>query len=156
MPLNALLILDNAPSHPPAEELVKETHSGKIWVMYMPPNVTPLIQPMDQNAIRLLKLHYKNSLLTRLSSTPNQDVNLFLRQFNLYDAAIIIASAWKAVKESSLSKCWNKILREDDHFDEEDDLPLSSFLRQDEDTSATATGLQLLRSIFPDVRNFCF
>ncbi|XP_046803799.1 jerky protein homolog-like [Lucilia cuprina] len=79
LPLNAILLLDNAPSHPPAEELVKQTHSGKIWAHYMPPNVTPLIQPMDQNAIRLLKLHYKNSLLSRLFSTPEQNVSLFFK-----------------------------------------------------------------------------
>ncbi|XP_037816312.1 jerky protein homolog-like [Lucilia sericata] len=149
LPLNAILLLDNAPSHPPAEELVKQTHSGKIWAHYMPPNVTPLIQPMDQNAIRLLKLHYKNSLLSRLFSTPEQNVSLFLKQFNLFEATIILASAWKSVSESSLAKCWNKILRENYHFDEEDDLPFASYLRHDEDTIAVETGVQLLRSIFP-------
>lgn len=151
MPINALLLLDNAPCHPPAEELVKETLTGKIWVLYMPPNVTPLIQPMDQNAIRLLKLHYKNSLLTRLFSRPDQNVNAFLKQFNLYEAAITIALAWKSVSESSLAKCWKKILLENCLFDEEDDLPLASLLRQDEHTLALRNGVNLLQSIFPNV-----
>lgn len=44
---------------------------------YLPPNVAALIQPMYQNAIRLLKLHYKNSLLMRLSQTKHNNVTDF-------------------------------------------------------------------------------
>lgn len=37
LPEKALLLLDNAPSHPSAEEL--KTSDGHIFVMFMPPNV---------------------------------------------------------------------------------------------------------------------
>ncbi len=33
---------------------------------YLPPNVTALIQPMDQGVFNTLKLHYKKKLLHRL------------------------------------------------------------------------------------------
>lgn len=39
-----LLLLDNAPSHPSEEELVK----GNIKAIVLSPNATSLIQPMDQ------------------------------------------------------------------------------------------------------------
>ncbi|GFV73681.1 uncharacterized protein TNCV_5046751 [Trichonephila clavipes] len=37
-------LIDNAPSHPGTEEL----SSGEIKAIFLPPNVTPLLQPMDQ------------------------------------------------------------------------------------------------------------
>ena len=54
----ALLLLDNAPSHSSARTLVSA--DGKIKCMYLPPNVTSLIQPMDQGVIENIKRRYKN------------------------------------------------------------------------------------------------
>jgi hypothetical protein len=45
----AVLLLDNAPSHP-NESFIK-SEDGKIFVKYLPLNVTALIQLMDQGAI---------------------------------------------------------------------------------------------------------
>ncbi|XP_066260443.1 jerky protein homolog-like [Euwallacea similis] len=61
LPIKALLLLDNAPSHLNEEELKSEDE--QIVTMFLPPNVTPLIQPTDQNVIRLTKLYYRNRLL---------------------------------------------------------------------------------------------
>ncbi|XP_011706971.1 PREDICTED: jerky protein homolog-like, partial [Wasmannia auropunctata] len=44
-----ILLLDNAPSHPSAEHL--NAISERCQVKYLPPNVTLLIQPMDQGII---------------------------------------------------------------------------------------------------------
>lgn len=156
LPRNAVLLLDNAPCHPPAEELIKETRDGKIWVLYMPPNVTPLIQPMDQNAIRLLKLYYKNSLVSRLFSMNENDVISFLKNFTLYEAMSLIALAWKSVSESALAKCWNNLLKQTENFDEDDDLPLSILLRQDEQLIGVSHGFQLLNSAFTSVSRISF
>ena len=49
----AVLVLDNCPAHPSAEDLVSE--DGKIIAHYLPPNVTSLIQPMDQGILEALK-----------------------------------------------------------------------------------------------------
>jgi len=51
LPLKCLLVMDNAPAHPPslADELMEEL--GFITVKLLPPNTTPLIQPMDQPVI---------------------------------------------------------------------------------------------------------
>lgn len=146
--------MDNAPCHPPEDQLVKQTCDGKIWVLYMPPNVTPLIQPMDQNAIRLVKLHYRNSLLSKIITSEEVDIIKFLKQFNLYEASLILALAVKRVSETTLSKCWNKILyRNGQHFDEEDDIPLARLLEEDEDLRVVRNGVELLNTIFPEVSN---
>ena len=44
--VRVVLVLDNAPAHPSEEKLV--SHDGKIKVLYLPPNTTSVIQPMDQ------------------------------------------------------------------------------------------------------------
>ena len=52
----AVLVLDNCSAHPNVEELISE--DGKISAKYLPPNVTSLIQPMDQGVLNALKLRY--------------------------------------------------------------------------------------------------
>ena len=43
------LLLDNPPAHPDAEKLV--CADGKICTMFLPPNTTSIIQPMDLGVI---------------------------------------------------------------------------------------------------------
>ena len=45
LPQKAVLLLDNAPSHP--NESVLKTNDGLIVTKILPPNVTSFIQPMD-------------------------------------------------------------------------------------------------------------
>lgn len=47
LPPKAVLLLDNAPAHGPNDEL--SSRDGKIQTLFMPPNCTPLLQPMGQN-----------------------------------------------------------------------------------------------------------
>lgn len=54
IPFKILLILDNAPGHPPH---IGDLHPN-INVVYLPPNTTSIIQPMDQGAIATFKAHY--------------------------------------------------------------------------------------------------
>ena len=56
----ALLLLDNATSHPSSDVL--RSSDGNIMAMYLPPNTTSLIQPMDQGVLVTVKRHYKRAL----------------------------------------------------------------------------------------------
>ena len=53
--LQVLLLMDNAPAHPPGleEDLLEEFKFIKI--MFLPPNTTPVLQPMDQQVIANFK-----------------------------------------------------------------------------------------------------
>jgi hypothetical protein len=121
------LLLDNAPSHPSAEEL--KTPDGKIFVMFMPPNVTPLIQPMDQNVLRLTKLYYRNSLLTSIILKKN-NIAEALKSLTLKDAVLTISAAWNKLEQSIIKKCWKNVLSNNTEFDDEDNLPLSVLQQQ--------------------------
>ena len=60
LPLRCLLLLDNASSHPPGleEGLVKKL--GFIQVKFIPPNVTPILLPIDQQVISNVNFFYTN------------------------------------------------------------------------------------------------
>ena len=106
-----ILILDNCRAHPPAQELV----SGNIFAVFLPPNVTSLIQPMDQGIIANIKHIYKAAFLRKLVNA-DMDVPTFQRSFDLRDAVYSVALAWKGVKPELLfrtvgTNCGQQLLK---------------------------------------------
>uniref|UniRef100_UPI00358F4F24 tigger transposable element-derived protein 1-like n=1 Tax=Myxine glutinosa TaxID=7769 RepID=UPI00358F4F24 len=65
LPLKALLVMDNAPAHPPGLEEDLEEEYSFIKVKFLPPNTTPLIQPMDQQVISNFKKLYTKAMFQR-------------------------------------------------------------------------------------------
>lgn len=116
--------------------------------MFLPPNVTPLIQPMDQNAIRLTKLFYKNSLLSEIVATNVKEVSQFLKQHTLCSACFLLSSAWEKITSEVLKKCWKKILTWE-LDDPEDDIPLAVLQNIPEVASLKQT-FALLQEICPN------
>ncbi|KAK2578838.1 hypothetical protein KPH14_012193 [Odynerus spinipes] len=57
LPNKALLLLDNCPGQPNEDDL--KSKNSFIRVMFLPRNVTPLLQPMGQNVIQTVKMQYK-------------------------------------------------------------------------------------------------
>ena len=55
-----ILLTDNRPAHPSIDNLVS------IELIFLPPNTTSKLQPMDQGIIRSLKSHYKTMSLKKL------------------------------------------------------------------------------------------
>ena len=52
LPVKAILLLDNAPSHPSTDVL--QSSDKSVTAMYLPANTTSLIQPMDQGVLESL------------------------------------------------------------------------------------------------------
>jgi hypothetical protein len=99
-----VLLLDNCRAHPSASELV----SGHIFTMYLPPNVTSLLQPMDQGVIQNFKTHYRATFLQSLITSDCMVID-FQKKFNIKDAIFGIALAWDKVKPTTLQKSWRKL-----------------------------------------------
>ena len=70
-----ILILDNCSAHPSEDELISE--DGQIVAKFLPPNVTSLIQPMDQGVLECLKRLYPKSVLRELLSQTEIDMLTF-------------------------------------------------------------------------------
>ncbi|XP_055910692.1 jerky protein homolog-like [Eupeodes corollae] len=125
----ALLILDNVPSHPPENEL--QSDNGCIRTMFMPPNATPLIQPMmDQNGE-------------------------MLKKFNLRDALTCLQGAWDKLTPEVIEKCWHELFAyEAVSSDEDEGVPLAVLqqrMQLEEINQVSTTALSMLQEVFPDV-----
>jgi len=80
-----------------------------IFVKFLPPNVTALIQPMDQRVIASMKKNYKTSLLKKRIEEGN-DLKSFWKDYTILDSIYDINTAWGLVKQTTLVKSWRKIL----------------------------------------------
>ena len=106
----AVLVLDNCSAHPNAEDLVSD--DGKISALYLPPNVTALIQPMDQGVLETLKRLYKKKLLRRLVIEEENGTGIiaFLKTVNMKVVVDMISESWNEIKATTLRKSWQKII----------------------------------------------
>ncbi|KAK3862648.1 hypothetical protein Pcinc_031507 [Petrolisthes cinctipes] len=100
-----VLLLDNCKAHPPAEVL----SMGNIIVVYLPPNVTSVIQPMDQGVIQNFKVNYRRSFMRKLVNYDDGSISEFQRAFNVKDAIFMASLAWQDVKQQTLKRSWRKL-----------------------------------------------
>lgn len=141
LPVRALLLLDNAPSHPSEEELVKED----IKAIFLPPNVTSLIQPMDQGVIEWLKRRYRRKYISSILEKSEEGFNIFesMKSLNIKDAIYTIADSWEEIKPDTLQKSWRKlwpeVMTESDQIEDE----------QNNDTQEIIKDLQSVQPNFP-------
>ena len=103
----AVLLLDNCSAHPDPEDLVSSDGAK-----FLPPNITSLIQPMDQGVIESLKRRNKSKLLRRLITEDEVGMSAieFLKGINLKVVTDLVHESWTEVSSSTLRKSWRKIL----------------------------------------------
>nr|XP_032835765.1 tigger transposable element-derived protein 1-like isoform X1 [Petromyzon marinus]XP_032835766.1 tigger transposable element-derived protein 1-like isoform X1 [Petromyzon marinus] len=113
LPLKVLLVMDNAPAHPPCleDDLLEEFEFIK--VKFLPPNTTPLLQPMDQQVISNFKKLYTKALF-QLCFEVTEGTNLTLREFwknhfHIINCLKIIDKAWDGVTKRTLNSAWRKL-----------------------------------------------
>ena len=107
-----LLLLDNAPSHPSPETLNKI--NDMFEVKFFPPNVTSLVQPMDQSVIETLKKLYRKQFMRLLLLGDKDDEESIFstyKKINLKYCCYMLFEAWNGVKNCTLHKSWNKLLK---------------------------------------------
>lgn len=114
-----LLIIDNAPTHPPLEVL--NAINGNFEVQFLPPNVTATIQPMDQGVIGKMKKIYRKQLLRHLllAEKDEESVVQFIKKMNIKDSIYMLADAWDTLTKSNLQRAWNKLWPEEQSAGEE-------------------------------------
>lgn len=110
LPRKAILLLDNATCHPDEDEL----KDREIKIMFLPPNVTSLCQPMDQGTLEAMKRNYRRNLLSSLIDAMDQGEDMVnkLRHLNLKDVAYYVAQAWESVGANTVAKSWKVLLQE--------------------------------------------
>ncbi|CAG9806890.1 unnamed protein product [Chironomus riparius] len=110
MPFKFLILIDNAPGHANIE-ILNQISDG-IKFMFLPPNTTSLIQPMDQGCISTFKSYYlKKSYQSILDSDCDEaTVKDLWKKFNIAHAVKYITSAWTDVSENCVRGSWKKLI----------------------------------------------
>lgn len=124
LPAKAVLLLDNAPTHPAQDALKK----GNIFAKFLPPNVTSLIQPMDQGVIECLKRRYRRKLLSSILEKieiENLDLKGALKAINIKDVIYMLSRAWEEIPNSTVSRSWRKLWKDIEADDDcENEFPV--------------------------------
>ena len=121
--VKAVILLDNAPAHPCVDELCSK--DGKIKVMFLPPNTTSLIQPMDQGIIESCKRFYRSKMMKECfvvletEGDAEEDTRGLrtlqnLKNYNLRNAIYNLHDAWQQVGCLTLANGWKKLLEDTD------------------------------------------
>lgn len=107
----ALLLIDNAPSHP--KNLSDLTTCIPVEVVFLPPNTTALIQPMDQGVISNFKAYYLRrtfkQMFEKADGEEKQSIREFWKNYNIMNAVENINLSWNEITERSLKGVWKNI-----------------------------------------------
>jgi len=110
-----LLILDNAPGHPP---FVGDLHSN-IKVVFFPPLTTSLIQPMDQVFTVNFKVYSRRRVFAQAIAATEEDTEKTLMGFwinySVYDCIKNLVWAWGDVTNECMNGIWKNTLTRFDH-----------------------------------------
>ena len=102
------VVVDNCAAHPrdSADDL------PHIQLVFLPPNVTSVIQPCDMGIIRNLKANYRRKIVSRIvaciDSSSSVTVSSLAKSITLLDAMHMLKVAWQDVKDSSIVNCFSK------------------------------------------------
>lgn len=123
LPPKAILIVDNCTAH---EEL--KSDDGNIIIFPLPPNVTSVLQPMDQSPIKVVKTKYRQLFLSSVVAKENTPIEQSLKDHSIRDAIVMLKEAWEDIPFTLLQNAWSKIRDWDkDDYTDEDLVPLSTF-----------------------------
>ncbi|XP_057390086.1 tigger transposable element-derived protein 1-like isoform X2 [Balaenoptera acutorostrata] len=108
VPFNILLLLDNAPGHPP---FMDDFHPN-VKVVHLPLNTTALIQPMDQGVIATFKKYYLRHTFrqaVKASDESGTTLRQFWKDYNIYKAIKNIDFAWSEVTAVTMNGVWRNL-----------------------------------------------
>ncbi|XP_068680593.1 jerky protein homolog-like [Montipora foliosa] len=101
--------MDNCCAHP--EEL--KSSDGSITGMFLTPNKTSLIQPMDQGILQAAKNRYKRKLLQRVITNQDAETTQSLKEIKkkltVKESIYMLADAWEEASAESIFKAFSKL-----------------------------------------------
>ena len=95
-----VLLVDNCPAHPSIDNFVSTE------LIFLLPNTTSKLQPMDQGVIRSLKAHYKTMSIKKLIEAIEKKKPL--PEFSILDAMQMLDLAWGKVTTKTAVNCFEK------------------------------------------------
>lgn len=111
-----LVFIDNCSAHP--KDLDEKLQNIKI--IFLPPNTTSVLQPMDQGIIRNIKHFYRFKIVMRMLRFMEEGIDHV--PVDLFEAMELLKSSWEEVKEETIKNCFTKAWEAEAHLDPELDL----------------------------------
>nr|XP_033330929.1 tigger transposable element-derived protein 1-like [Megalopta genalis]XP_033330930.1 tigger transposable element-derived protein 1-like [Megalopta genalis]XP_033330931.1 tigger transposable element-derived protein 1-like [Megalopta genalis] len=99
-----ILLLDNCEAH---KALLQEDKDFKI--MYLPPNTTSILQPMDQGIVEKTKRIFRQKLLQRVL-TYDKGINEFYADYTIKNCIDILSESWSEITQNDIKNASNKII----------------------------------------------
>ena len=126
-----LLFVDNCTAHP-------DVLQSNVKLVFLPPNTTSKLQPCDAGIIQNVKLRYRKQLLRHIINRMDDSscASELAKSVNVLDAIMWLKSAWDAVKEVTIERCFAKcgfvdtLVGEDEPADAEFSSEMESLLDQ--------------------------
>jgi hypothetical protein len=100
--IKVLFFVDNCSAHP--KTLLHELKA--IQVVFLPPNMTSKLQPMDQGIIKNIKHHYRRSKMQR--NLRRIDSGLEIDNINLLESIELLHKSWGAVTQFTIANCFHR------------------------------------------------
>ena len=94
------LLIDNCPAYLSVPDLTN------VQLIFLPPDTTSVLQPMDQGVIRSLKVHYRGRVVRRLCRAL--DKMKTLPKISILQAMKILVSSWEAASAQTIVNCFRK------------------------------------------------
>lgn len=96
---NIALVLDNCKAHP------TDLNLQRIKLVFLPPNTTSVIQPLDQGIIKAFKCHYRKEL-ARKAVEEIDDSSATTQSVSLLDGIHYIKMSWDTVSVNTIKNCF--------------------------------------------------
>ena len=101
---SVLLLIDNAGCHPVD---IVDRYSN-IKVVFLPPNTTSMLQPLDLGIIKCFKVHYRKSFLSHVIAKleTSSSASEIVKSVTILHALRWAAQAWERVSVETIKKCF--------------------------------------------------
>ena len=137
-----ILFIDNAPVHIIDSDTQASLDSVK--VIFSPPNLTSLLQPLDGGIIRSFKARARKYSILKLlmiidEDNPDQHASDLAKKFTVLDAINFVSRSWVEVTAETIAKCFRNSgfdweeddeERSDDATNDDVDESLGQYLAQ--------------------------
>lgn len=91
----------------PEEESTQDDHFA---ILFLPTNITSILQPLDQGIIEDVKRNYRYYMLKHIFDLPDGVVD-FYKNYNIRDCIEILQNVWTDVKSKNIKDSWRKLLK---------------------------------------------
>lgn len=149
-----ILFMDNAGCHP--EDLAGKYSNIKI--VFLPPNTTSVLQPLDLGIIKTFKVYYRKLLMCHVLAKIEECSSAYdvVKSVTILKAIRWIGQAWQLVSSDTIKKCFRKagiLTKEFDVVTRGNDIDEDPF--EDLDDNAAITDLENLMSQIDHTEQNC-